>query len=59
MEHLSVVCVDSGNFDWSSGRFSEFTEPDPRYHGMMLWDTFGDFQVLEIAFIIKASAWLT
>ena len=52
---IGGVIVDSGNFDWSSGRFPEFTEPDPRYHGMMLWDTFGNFPgVGNIAFIIKA-----
>ena len=30
---LGGVLVDAGNFDWSSGRFANFTEPDPSYHG--------------------------
>jgi O-acetylhomoserine (thiol)-lyase len=52
---IGGVIVDSGNFDWSSGRFPEFTEPDPRYHGLKLWDTFGNFPgVGNLAFIIKA-----
>ena len=45
---IGGVIVDSGNFDWSTGRFPEFTEPDPRYHGLKLWDTLAIFQVLEI-----------
>ncbi len=52
---IGGVIVDSGNFDWSSGRFAEFTDPDPRYHGLKLWETFGNFPgVGNIAFIIKA-----
>lgn len=27
------VIVDGGKFDWTSGKFPEFTEPDPTYHG--------------------------
>ncbi|MBQ3936025.1 MAG: O-acetylhomoserine aminocarboxypropyltransferase/cysteine synthase [Ruminococcus sp.] len=27
------VIVDSGKFDWTSGKFPEFTEPDESYHG--------------------------
>ena len=27
--------VDGGNFDWRSGRFANFTEPDPSYHGLV------------------------
>ena len=51
---IGGVIVDSGNFDWSNGRFPEFTEPDPSYHGIKYWDTFGDFPGLgNIAFIIK------
>jgi O-acetylhomoserine (thiol)-lyase len=36
------VIVDSGKFDWGNGRFPEFTEPDPSYHGLILWDAFRD-----------------
>jgi O-acetylhomoserine (thiol)-lyase len=30
---LGGVIVDSGNFKWNNGKFPEFTEPDPSYHG--------------------------
>ncbi len=32
---LGGLLVDGGNFDWSSGRFANFTEPDPSYHGLV------------------------
>jgi len=48
------VIVDSGKFNWSNGKFPEFTEPDPSYHGLKYWETFGDFPGLgNVAFIIK------
>jgi O-acetylhomoserine (thiol)-lyase len=48
------VIVDSGKFDWSKGKFPEFTEPDPSYHGLKYWETFGNFPGLgNVAFIIK------
>ncbi|HEX3893056.1 MAG TPA: homocysteine synthase [Terracidiphilus sp.] len=47
---IGGVIVDAGKFDWSkSGRFKEFTEPDPSYHGLSYWDTFGP-----LSFILKA-----
>ena len=52
---IGGVLIDSGTFDWSTGRFPEFTDPDPRYHGLKLWDTFGNFpEAGNIAFAIKA-----
>jgi O-acetylhomoserine (thiol)-lyase len=51
---LGGVIVDSGKFKWNGGKFPEFTEPDPSYHGLKYWDTFGDFPGLgNVAFIIK------
>jgi len=51
---IGGVIVDSGKFDWSNGKFPEFTEPDPSYHGLKYWETFGNFPDLgNIAFIIK------
>jgi O-acetylhomoserine (thiol)-lyase len=51
---IGGVIVDSGKFDWSSGKFPEFTEPDPTYHGLKYWDTFGNFPDLgNVAFIFK------
>ncbi len=39
---IGGVIVDSGRFDWSNGKFPEFTEPDPSYHGLKYWEAFGD-----------------
>ncbi|MDM7911656.1 MAG: PLP-dependent transferase, partial [Methanotrichaceae archaeon] len=51
---IGGVIVDSGKFDWSNGKFPEFTEPDPSHHGLKYWDAFGSFPGLgNIAFIIK------
>jgi O-acetylhomoserine (thiol)-lyase len=36
------IIVDSGKFDWGSGKFPTLSEPCPSYHGMKLWETFGD-----------------
>ncbi len=33
---IGGVIVDGGNFDWAaSGRFRNFTEPEPSYHGLV------------------------
>jgi O-acetylhomoserine (thiol)-lyase len=52
--------VDSGKFKWNNGKFPEFTEPDPSYHGLKFWDVFGNFPGLgNVAFIIKVRVqWL-
>ena len=41
--------VDSGRFDWTSGKFPMFTEPDDSYHGLIYTKDFGN-----AAFITKA-----
>jgi O-acetylhomoserine (thiol)-lyase len=47
---IGGVIVDSGKFDWAaSGRFKNFTEPDPSYHGLSYTEAFGP-----LAFILKA-----
>ncbi len=52
---IGGVIIDSGNFDWSSGRFPSFTEPSPGYHGLVFADAFGkDSPHGNIAFIIRA-----
>lgn len=52
---IGGIIVDAGKFNWGNGKFPEFTEPDPSYHGLKFWDVFGDFPGLgNIAFIIKA-----
>ncbi len=45
---IGGVIVDGGNFDWRSGRFPNFTEPDPSYHGLVYAD------LGPPAFILKA-----
>ncbi|HMZ14831.1 MAG TPA: bifunctional o-acetylhomoserine/o-acetylserine sulfhydrylase [Mycobacterium sp.] len=35
---IAGVIVDGGTFDWTSGRFPGFTEPDPSYHGVVFAD---------------------
>lgn len=52
---IGGIIVDSGKFNYGNGKFPEFTEPDPTYHGLKFWETFGNFQGLgNVAFIIKA-----
>jgi len=47
---IGGVIVDAGKFDWAaSGRFKEFTDPDPSYHGLSYTAAFGP-----LAFILKA-----
>src|SRR6202166_1942422 len=47
---IGGVIVDAGKFDWAaSGRFKEFSEPDPSYHGLSYTQAFGP-----LAFILKA-----
>ncbi|MBO8142781.1 MAG: homocysteine synthase [Firmicutes bacterium] len=46
---IGGVIVDSGKFDWTSGKFPGLTEPDPSYHGIRYVETFGP-----MAYIIKA-----
>ncbi|KAI8982964.1 Cys/Met metabolism PLP-dependent enzyme-domain-containing protein [Pilobolus umbonatus] len=38
---IGGVVVDAGKFDWSNGKFPEFNEPSPSYHGLNFWETFG------------------
>lgn len=40
---IGGIVVDGGNFDWGSGRFPGFTEPDHSYHGLVHWDVFKAF----------------
>jgi O-acetylhomoserine (thiol)-lyase len=46
--------VDSGKFSWNNGKFPEFTDPDPGYHGLKYWDAFSAFPGLgNVAFVYK------
>ena len=52
---IGGVIVDSGNFDWSNGKFPQYTEPDPSYHGLSYLEAFGDFpEIGNVAYIIRA-----
>ena len=46
---IGGVIVDGGTFNWGNGKFPGFTEPDPSYHGLRIWDTLG-----AASFIAKA-----
>ena len=46
---LGGVIVDSGNFDWTNGKYPAFTEPDESYHGVIYTEKFG-----KAAYITKA-----
>jgi len=51
---IGGIIVDGGKFAWNNGKFPEFTEPDPSYHGVKFWDVFGNFPGMgNVAFIIK------
>ena len=51
---IGGVIVDSGKFKWNNGKFPEFTEPDPSYHGIVYWDALSNVPGLgNVAFIIK------
>ena len=39
---MAGIIIDSGKFDWGSGKYPTLSEPCPSYHGMKLWETFGD-----------------
>ena len=46
---LGGAIIDAGNFDWSNGKFPEFTEPSAGYHGLKYYEALG-----EASFIAKA-----
>lgn len=52
---IGGIIVDAGRFAWNNGKFPEFTEPDPGYHGIVYWDAFGAVPGMgNVAFILKA-----
>ncbi|HMF32336.1 MAG TPA: O-acetylhomoserine aminocarboxypropyltransferase/cysteine synthase [Candidatus Lokiarchaeia archaeon] len=46
---IGGIIVDSGNFDWSSGKYPELSSPDDTYNGLVFTEAFGN-----AAFIAKA-----
>jgi O-acetylhomoserine/O-acetylserine sulfhydrylase len=52
---IGGVIVDGGNYNWGNGKFPQFTEPSPSYHGLVLNDVFGVGGPFgNIQFIIRA-----
>ncbi len=52
---IGGVIVDSGKYNWGNGRYPQFTEPSPSYHGLVLNDVFGVGGPFgNIQFIIRA-----
>ncbi|MFN5296832.1 MAG: O-acetylhomoserine aminocarboxypropyltransferase/cysteine synthase family protein [Planctomycetaceae bacterium] len=47
---IGGLIVEKGDFPWNNGRFPEMTDPDPSYHGMKFFDTFGP---MHLAYILK------
>jgi len=45
---LGGAIIDAGTFDWSNGKFPEFTEPSAGYHGLVYTEALGN-----AAFIAK------
>jgi O-acetylhomoserine (thiol)-lyase len=39
---IGGLIVDGGKFDWGRGKYPTLSEPCPSYHGMRMWETFGD-----------------
>ena len=48
---IGGIIVEKGDFPWDNGKFPGLTEPDPSYHGMKFFETFGG---MKIAYILKA-----
>lgn len=52
---IGGVIVDSGKFNWGNGKYPQFTDPSPSYHGLVLNDVFGVGGPFgNIQFIIRA-----
>ena len=48
---IGGIVIEKGDFPWDNGKFPTLTEPDPSYHGMKFFETFGG---MKIAYILKA-----
>lgn len=47
---IGGLIIEKGGFPWGNGKFPELTEPDPSYHGMKFFETFGG---MNIAYVLK------
>lgn len=52
---MGGVIIDAGTFDWGNGKYPQFTDPAPSYHGLVFNDVFGKKGPFgNIQFIIRA-----
>lgn len=52
---MGGVIIDGGTYNWGNGKYPQFTEPSPSYHGLVLNDVFGQNGPFgNIQFIIRA-----
>ncbi|PQA56370.1 O-acetylhomoserine aminocarboxypropyltransferase/cysteine synthase family protein [Siphonobacter curvatus] len=52
---MGGVIVDGGTYNWGNGKYPQFTQPSPSYHGLVLNDVFGVGGPFgNIQFIIRA-----
>uniref|UniRef100_A0A7C4LJI7 O-acetylhomoserine aminocarboxypropyltransferase/cysteine synthase n=1 Tax=Schlesneria paludicola TaxID=360056 RepID=A0A7C4LJI7_9PLAN len=47
---IGGIIVEKGDFPWDNGKFPELTDPDPSYHGLKFFETFGP---MRLAYILK------
>lgn len=50
---LGGLIVDGGNYNWDNGKFPDLVNPDPTYHNLSFYETFG-----KLAYIIKARVYM-
>jgi O-acetylhomoserine (thiol)-lyase len=43
---IGGIATESGNFNWSNGRFPVIADPSPAYHGLAFHETFGVYGYL-------------
>lgn len=48
---IGGIIIEKGDFPWDNGKFPEFTEPDPSYHGLKIFEALGP---MNLAYILKA-----
>jgi O-acetylhomoserine (thiol)-lyase len=39
---IGGIVIEKGDFNWDGGKFPDFVQPDPSYHGLKYWDKFGN-----------------
>jgi O-acetylhomoserine (thiol)-lyase len=43
---IGGAVVSGGSFPWNNGKFPEFSEPEPSYHGIKFWDALGSLSYI-------------